>query len=65
MPYSPPAYVSTQICDAIAATTAWVLYYAGRDEEAERELRLVLRADSGPLREWVPMLAAVGAVYGL
>jgi tetratricopeptide (TPR) repeat protein len=79
---------------AIAGTTAWVLYYAGRDEEAERELRLVLRADStfalgrlylgrvhqargrldsalaeyrvaGPLREWVPTLAAVGAVYGL
>jgi DNA-binding SARP family transcriptional activator/TolB-like protein/Tfp pilus assembly protein PilF len=79
---------------AIAGTTAWVLYYAGRNEEAERELRLVLRADStfalgrlylgrvhqargrldsalaeyrvgGPLREWVPTLAAVGAVYGL
>jgi tetratricopeptide (TPR) repeat protein len=31
---------------AVAGTAAWVLYYAGRNAEAERELRIALRADS-------------------
>jgi DNA-binding SARP family transcriptional activator/TolB-like protein/Tfp pilus assembly protein PilF len=30
---------------AVAATAAWVLYYAGRNDAAERELRIALRAD--------------------
>ena len=78
---------------AIAGTAAWVLYYAGRNDEAARELRIALRADSsfalghfylgrvhqargefdsalaeyratGPLRDWVPTIAAVGHVQG-
>ena len=77
----------------VAATAAWVLYYAGRYDAADRELRIALRADStfalgrfylgrvhqsrgrldsalaayhsiGPLRDWVPTIAAVGHVYG-
>ena len=31
---------------AVAGTAAWVLYYAGQNDEAERELRVALRADS-------------------
>jgi tetratricopeptide (TPR) repeat protein len=31
---------------AIGATAAWVLYYAGRNDEAARALRVVLREDS-------------------
>lgn len=79
---------------AIAGTAAWVLYYAGRHDEAARELRIALRADSsfalghfylgrvqqargdlnealaeygatGPLRNWVPTVAAVGHVQGM
>lgn len=78
---------------AVAGTSAWVLYYAGKNDEAERELRIALRGDSafalgrfylgrvhqargrldsalaeyratGPLRDWVPTVAAVGHVYG-
>lgn len=78
---------------AVAGTAAWVLYYAGKFDDAERELRIALRADSnfalgrfylgrvhqsrglldsalaeyhaaGPLRDWVPTIAAVGHVYG-
>jgi tetratricopeptide (TPR) repeat protein len=79
---------------AVAGTAAWVLYYSGKQDDAERELRIALRADSefalgrfylgrvhqaqgrldsalaeyratGPLRAWVPTVAAVGHVYGL
>jgi DNA-binding SARP family transcriptional activator/TolB-like protein/Tfp pilus assembly protein PilF len=79
---------------AVAGTAAWVLYYAGRNDAAERELRIALRADktfpighlylgrvhqargqldsalaeyraTGPLRAWVPTMAAVGHVYGI
>lgn len=78
---------------AVAGTSAWVLYYAGKNDDAERELRIALRGDSafalgrfylgrvhqargrldsalaeyratGPLRDWVPTVAAVGHVYG-
>lgn len=78
---------------AVAGTAAWVLYYAGNDDEAERELLIALRTDStfalgrfylgrvhqargqldsalaayrstGPLRDWVPTIAAIGHVYG-
>lgn len=78
---------------AIAGTAAWVLYYAGRNDDAARELKVALRADSafalghfylgrveeargafdsalaeygatGPLRDWVPTVAAVGYVQG-
>lgn len=78
---------------AVAGTAAWVLYYAGKNDDAERELRIALRGDSsfalgrfylgrvyqargrldsalaayhstGPLRDWVPTIAAVGHVYG-
>lgn len=87
------AQVLDPLSTAVAGTAAWVLYYAGRNDEAERELRLALRADStfalgrfylgrvhqsrgrldsalaayhsiGPLRDWVPTIAAVGHVYG-
>jgi len=78
---------------AVSGSAAWVLYYAGEQGDAERELRIALREDSafalghfylgrvhqargrldsalaeyratGPLREWVPTIAAVGNVYG-
>ena len=78
---------------AISGTAAWVLYYAGRNDDAARELKVALRADSsfalghfylgrveeargaferalaeygatGPLRDWVPTVAAVGYVQG-
>jgi DNA-binding SARP family transcriptional activator/Tfp pilus assembly protein PilF len=77
----------------IAATAAWVLYYAGQNEAAKKELEIVLRTDStfalghfylgraeeaagsyqtaltqyeatGPLRTWVPTLAARGHLLG-
>ena len=78
---------------AISGTAAWVLYYAGRNDDAARELKVALRADSsfalghyylgrveeargafdsalaeygatGPLRNWVPTVAALGYVQG-
>jgi serine/threonine-protein kinase len=87
------AQVLDPLSTAVAGTAAWVLYYAGKDDDAERELRIALRADSnfalgrfylgrihqsrgrldsalaayhstGPLRDWVPTIAAVGHVYG-
>jgi DNA-binding SARP family transcriptional activator/TolB-like protein/Tfp pilus assembly protein PilF len=87
------AQVLDPLSIAVAGTAAWVLYYAGKNDDAERELRIALRADStfalgrfylgrvhqsrgrldsalaayhstGPLREWVPTIAAVGHVYG-
>jgi DNA-binding SARP family transcriptional activator/TolB-like protein/Tfp pilus assembly protein PilF len=88
------AQVLDPLSTAVAATAAWVLYYDGRNDDAERELRIALRADSsfalgrfylgrvhqargrldsalaayhstGPLRDWVPTIAAVGHVYGM
>jgi DNA-binding SARP family transcriptional activator/Tfp pilus assembly protein PilF len=87
------AQVLDPLSTAVAGTAAWVLYYAGNNDEAERQLRIALRADStfalgrfylgrvhqsrgkldsalaayhstGPLRDWVPTIAAVGHVYG-
>lgn len=87
------AQVLDPLSTAVAGTAAWVLYYAGKYDDADRELRIVLRADSsfalgrfylgrvhqsrgrldsalaeyrslGPLRDWVPTIAAVGHVYG-
>lgn len=78
----------------IAGTAAWVLYYAGQNEAARKELQIVLRTDStfalghlylgraeeaagnyhsaltqydatGPLRNWVPTLAARGHLLGI
>jgi len=78
----------------IAATAAWVLYYAGQNEAARKALQIVLRTDStfalghlylgraeeaagnydraltqyeatGPLRGWVPTLAAKGHLFGI
>lgn len=78
---------------AIAGTTGWVLHYSGRQDDAERELRIALRVDTGfvlghlylgrvlqakgefdsalthyaavgPLRTWIPTIAAEGYVYG-
>lgn len=82
------------LATTIAGTTGWVLHYAGRQDSAERKLRVALRMDStfwlgrfylgrvyqaqgkldsalaeyasaGPLRTWVPTVAAEGYVYGL
>src|SRR5438046_2911125 len=79
---------------SIDCTTAWVLHYSGRQDDAERELQVALRMDStftlghlylgrvyqakgqmdsalsqyattGPLRNWVPTVAAEGYVYGV
>ncbi|MFL5619813.1 MAG: BTAD domain-containing putative transcriptional regulator [Gemmatimonadaceae bacterium] len=79
---------------AVAGTSAWVQYYAGRFDAADRELRVALREDpsfalghfylgrlneakgdlgaaldeydsTGPLRHWVPMMAARGRVLAL
>lgn len=79
---------------AVAGTSAWVQYYGGRFDAADRELRVVLREDSnfalghfylgrvdesrgdlkaalgeydatGPLRRWVPTIAARGRVLAL
>jgi len=87
------AQVLDPLSTAVAGTAAWVLYYAGRYDDADRELRIAFRADSsfalgrfylgrvhqsrgnldsalaeyhsaGPLRDWVPTIAAVGHVYG-
>lgn len=87
------AQVLDPLSTAVAGTAAWVLYYAGKNDDAERELRIALRGDSsfalgqfylgrvyqsrgrldsalaayhstGPLRGWVPTIAAVGHVYG-
>lgn len=40
------AQVLDPLSTAVAGTAAWVLYYAGRYDDAERELRIALRADS-------------------
>lgn len=87
------AQVLEPLATAVAGTAAWVLYNAGKFDDADRELRIALRADSsfalgrfylgrvhqsrgfldsalaeydaaGPLRDWVPTIAAVGHVYG-
>ncbi len=79
---------------AISGTAGWILYYAGRNDEAARALDIVLRQDSvfplghlyrgrvyeaagdnanaltqyaasGPLKAWVPTIAAEGHVYGI
>jgi DNA-binding SARP family transcriptional activator/TolB-like protein/Tfp pilus assembly protein PilF len=40
------AQVLDPLSTAVAGTAAWVLYYAGRFDDADRELRVALRADS-------------------
>jgi tetratricopeptide (TPR) repeat protein len=40
------AQVLDPLSTAVAGTAAWVLYYAGKFDEADRELRIALRADS-------------------
>ena len=40
------AQVLDPLSTAVAGTAAWVLYYAGKNDDAERELRIALRADS-------------------
>lgn len=40
------AQVLDPLSTAVAGTAAWVHYYAGRNEDAERGLRIALRADS-------------------
>jgi DNA-binding SARP family transcriptional activator/TolB-like protein/Tfp pilus assembly protein PilF len=78
---------------AIAGTTGWVLYYSGRQDDAQRELNVALRMSpafslghfylgrvleargqtdsalaeysaTGPLRNWIPTVAAEGYVFG-